>query len=79
MIFQNGFNIATIKRVLWKAINCSLFRLTTQHQPVIIQMYATIYSTVIIIYILFQILRIISQSWKEMKMASTRRKENFQL
>ena len=34
-------------------------------------MYATIYSTVIIIYILFQILRIVSQSWKEMKMAST--------
>ena len=47
--------------------------------PGIIQMYATIYSTVIIKYILFQILRIISQSWKEMKMASTRRKENFQL
>ena len=33
MIFQNGFNIATTKRVLWKAINCSLFRFATQHQP----------------------------------------------
>ena len=33
MIFQNGFNIATIKRILWKAVNCSLVRLATQHQP----------------------------------------------
>ena len=44
--------------------------------PGIIQMYATIYSTVIIIYILFQVLRIILHSWKEMKMASTREREN---